>query len=452
MPSLQFAGKNWSPEDIDTAEETVLRVVAVHEPPFVSIRQEDDGSLTYDGYLFDIWKIMTQLLNLRYQMVPQMEDGGYGMLLENGTWTGMVGELAYGRADVALTWLWMREDRLRVINYLDAVPVEQSTDALYISTEATDDVVLNGEVMSSLLNPLQVNVWWVLLGTLLLLSLALRATVSFSGAEDTQTAGELTWTGCVQATFMSLVGQGWPSMPASLSGRTIALLLWMLYIIIHSGYTANLISHLTVSGDVRPITSLKQFSERPDWKLGMYPTHVILNDWRFSNDTYERQLYDRALNKDRFVPFYSDEESARNLVKPKVMAFIALEQLFYLIGDDACRLVPLQFKPKRKTLSYMVVAKGLTQKRLMNKALRKMNEVGLIVKLRKKWMKDSGICMYNADVKPLSLNNVVALLIIVPTGLAISFIVFTCEIVWYKWLSKLAVRKSSTRMLFTRVR
>ena len=117
MTSLQFVGRNWSAEAEDVLKREV-RVIAINDPPYIAIHPQPDGSYRYGGYLFDVWQMIAEALDLRYRVVPLL-DGGFGRLQENGTWTGMVGELAYGRADVGLSWLWMRKDRMQVVDYLD---------------------------------------------------------------------------------------------------------------------------------------------------------------------------------------------------------------------------------------------------------------------------------------------------------------------------------------------
>ena len=44
-------------------------------------------------------------------------DNQYGSLQSNGTWTGMVGELVAGRADIALANIGVGEERSRYVDY-----------------------------------------------------------------------------------------------------------------------------------------------------------------------------------------------------------------------------------------------------------------------------------------------------------------------------------------------
>ena len=74
---------------------------------------------------------MARELGLHYRMVPLLA-GGYDSLDANSTWMGMVGELAYGRADVALAGLLDRPDRRAVVDFIYSVAVVQDQASQHI--------------------------------------------------------------------------------------------------------------------------------------------------------------------------------------------------------------------------------------------------------------------------------------------------------------------------------
>ena len=444
MSSLRFVGRNWSAGTGDFfGVETELRVTAVHDPPYVSIQRLPDGSYMYDGYLYDVWKIIVQSLNIRYQLMPLL-DGGFGYLDVNGTWTGMVGEIAYGRADVALAWLWMRKDRLEVVDYLE-VPVERSSDRFYFSNNLEDAPSLTGDMFNSLLKPLHTNVWWMLLGTLLVVSMVLRGTGYLSRITVGPTTNEVTWIRCMMSIFMSLVSQGWSRTPSSLSGRTVTIFTWFLSFIILNSYTATLISHLTVGTVNQPISSLKDFLAQSDWMLTMAPDHIHLNDWKISGSQYERELYQRVANKDRFIPFRRTKKSALGCIRPKMLTYVNIDRLFYLIENEACSLVPLHEQPVKGTsYNYMVMTKTRNSLRLaMNHVMRKLDEAGILSALKKRWIKRPGLCVSSHGTKPVSFGNSLALLMLVPIGLVASFIILVLECAWLKWKESVVDREAA---------
>lgn len=63
------------------------------DPPFVTISGPPENH-TFSGYLIELWEAISGPLQLQYKY-QKLSDGvaGFGMQLENGTWTGLVGEL-----------------------------------------------------------------------------------------------------------------------------------------------------------------------------------------------------------------------------------------------------------------------------------------------------------------------------------------------------------------------
>ena len=63
------------------------------DPPFIYVDKSKQGNLAFSGFLVDLWRIVGQELNLTYQLLPPA-PGGFGALHPNGTWMGMVGQVA----------------------------------------------------------------------------------------------------------------------------------------------------------------------------------------------------------------------------------------------------------------------------------------------------------------------------------------------------------------------
>ena len=437
--SLLSVGKSWSKDDDYNRSglNPELRVTAFDDPPYILMQKNTDGTFRYDGYLYNIWQIVADMLNIRYRMVPPVQSG-YGNLDPNGNWSGMVGELVYGRADVALTWLHSRPDRAAVIDYI-YVPIDNNNDGFYLLGGSDGIPHIGPDMMSSLLKPLHSSIWWALLASLLVISVVLRATLRFSHAraEERQTVGEMSFGSCLLYTYMSLVAQGWNTVPNSLAARTVTIFSWALSIIILNSYTANLISFLTVVKVHRPIHSLREFSEQPDWSLAIPAGYGVVNDWQLSPDVYERELYRRTAHRQGII-ILDGTDSYRQSVHPKVLTFIDHRILISAIGEEACQLVPLLDLPPKKTPNYLVLAKGNPSlKRLMYKAMMRMAESGLISRLKSKWLDSiNTMCTTSSDVEPLSFGNVLASMMVLPLGIVASLVISISECVWVRQIAK----------------
>ena len=455
--SLLSVGRRRSLEDLETELVTgevleELRVTTVHNTPYMTIDPQPDGSYNCSGYLYDLWETIAKELNIRFRMVPLL-SGDYGSLHENGTWSGMVGELAYGRADVAVTTLDMRSDRAAVVDFLDVHPVQSAIYKFYVRAEPEEIPQLTLGIFSALFTPLHATVWWSLLAAVLALSVALRASMGISRAQikNRETSRDMTWSTCLLSCFMAIVGQGWASTPGSLSGRIVTLSCWMLGIIITTSYTANMISHLTVTSRLPPITNLKEFSEQPGWKLSVSPGHSSISDWKVSRDPYERELYRRTVTGQGFVPLnISTTKSTYKSIHGKVMVYVNFGALALPLGNDACLLLPVPDAPEKSANVFMAISKRRKQlRRNINRLLLKMGNSGLIKGLKDRWVfepKDS-MCETSSEYMAMSFTDILPVLLILPITMCACVVIFSLELFLFKYgvIRKLPVVAASYR-------
>ena len=343
-----------------------------------------------------------------------------------------MGELAYGRADVALTWLLFRQDRAAVVDYLDAVPVEQDQYSFYVAQGSGGAMPeLTPALFGSLLRPLHVHVWWSIIVSLLVISVALRVTQAL--VEKRLTRDDISWGSCLLSSFMSVVWQSWAGTSASLAGRTVTLSSWVLGMLIYFTYTANLISHLTVTTVGKPISSLREFSEQSGWLFSIEPGMGVLNDWKESGDVYERELYRRTVTGEDHIDLEMLFTVHRSL-EPQVMTYIDIRRMFYALGSDACALVPLLDELPNKSNDYMVMAKGRYELlRAINRVMQILNQAGTVSRLKRKWLNTSqGTCTSSGGFKEMALADMLAVLVIVPLAAIFSVCIFALELIFFK--------------------
>lgn len=64
------------------------------EPPFITKIETEDG-VRYEGYTIDILDEIARRLSFEYSF-HYVQDGEYGVLRSDGTWSGIIGEVARG--------------------------------------------------------------------------------------------------------------------------------------------------------------------------------------------------------------------------------------------------------------------------------------------------------------------------------------------------------------------
>ncbi|KAF0297698.1 Glutamate receptor 1 [Amphibalanus amphitrite] len=454
---LQFVGQPWTVSFNASLEPDVV-VTTMHNPPFVLIQRLANGTFLYDGYLVQLWELIAAELGLRYRIEPLL-SGGFGSVGENGTWSGMVGELAYGRADVAVTAIYLRQDRASVIDYLDSVAVARSYSTFYVRAGKDEGLPpVTAELFGSLLQPLHGSVWWAVLVSLLVLALVLRIALFFglsdrvqrttnissrSAGRKRESSGELTQGpvvdmglgSCLLFSFTSFVGQGWPDLPLGTPARLVAASCWALRTIIYTSYTANLISHMVVHSVALPIRSLKEFAEQPGWRLAIQPGHAILNDWRRSRDPYGRELYRRSVTRQGFIEINFKGDSVFELVQPKVMTFVNFDKVVFALGPEVCHLVPIPgLTVKSKDLFMGISKRRPALRRAINDILLKMKETGMLAELKARWIKSKDeMCVMKSEYQQMSLGDMFVVLIILPVAMVACAGICLIEWGWFRF-------------------
>ena len=68
--------------------------------PYVNLTQNDNGEFhLHNGMFVEVFKELSDLLNFTYT-VTTPPDGQWGALKEDGTWSGMVGQLETKKVDI----------------------------------------------------------------------------------------------------------------------------------------------------------------------------------------------------------------------------------------------------------------------------------------------------------------------------------------------------------------
>ncbi|CAL4208831.1 unnamed protein product, partial [Meganyctiphanes norvegica] len=121
---------------------------------------ETTGKKTYEGYCFELTEYLAEMKNFDYEFVFP-KDGQYGGRMENGSWNGLVGDLANGETDIIVAPLTMTSEREEVIDFV-APYFDQSGISIVIRRSKPEEslfkfmLVLRWEVWVSIMAALVV--------------------------------------------------------------------------------------------------------------------------------------------------------------------------------------------------------------------------------------------------------------------------------------------------------
>ena len=81
-----------------------LEVVSTLSDPYTMIKMDAlshgrTGNDKYEGFAVDLVQEISNIVGFNFTLTP---SSGYGSKREDGSWTGMIGEITEGRADMAI--------------------------------------------------------------------------------------------------------------------------------------------------------------------------------------------------------------------------------------------------------------------------------------------------------------------------------------------------------------
>ncbi|XP_023212971.1 glutamate receptor ionotropic, delta-1-like, partial [Centruroides sculpturatus] len=101
----------------------IWKLAAIKNPNYVTL-DKFQNQMT-GGRHFRVFKALHQKLKFRYTIVKPL-DVFYGRLLENGTWTEMVGKLSRKEADMGITPFYVTLDRFFVLEYSTTIDFQHT--------------------------------------------------------------------------------------------------------------------------------------------------------------------------------------------------------------------------------------------------------------------------------------------------------------------------------------
>ena len=223
---------------------------------------------------FDVLDTLKFDLNFTY-IVIQPNDGLYGQELDNGSWTGLVGELDKKQADIAVSDLSVTEQRSKVVDF---------TIGLFVGSAKL--YMLNPRQSFSWTTFIDVfdnNFWMSLSAVTAGISILFYVIFLFVDGESTIDVGT-----SVSTVILSLVALEIPVDPSRVPGRILVFTVTLVYGALNFwAYNAGLVSYLTVENLVFPIKSMKDLAEKSDYNLILQSGK---SDKVFSFDSIELKL------------------------------------------------------------------------------------------------------------------------------------------------------------------
>ncbi|XP_075248823.1 glutamate receptor 2-like isoform X2 [Convolutriloba macropyga] len=460
-----------------------LIVTSIIEPPFLMIKPEEKdgekhvGNERYEGYCMELAEMLAKDLGFTYE-IKLVEDSQYGSLVAgtNGTWSGMIGEVMTGVADLAIAPLTINADRQRVVAFTK--PFMNIGISIMIKRPQSK---LPGPL--SFLDPFSNDIWYGIIIAYCGVSLGLFLVARFSpiewqdkvayrevlscpsptrinqlkssqsvnsvlssGGAQTHTQAvyikhnDFTLNNCMWFSLGALMQQGTDIAPKAPASRIVGGVWWFFTLIIISSYTANLAAFLTVE---RMVTPINNADELPNQREISYGTRSSGSTKQFFNnsqiDVFKRMWeYMSSATPSVFEPSNNAGIARVRNSNGKYAFLIESAMNEYIQQQKPCDT--MKVGPNLDSKGYGIAAahnspwvKNITLKIL------KYQEDGALERLKTTWWVDKGECggsfssTSTDSTNSLGLSSVAGIFYILISGLALAMVSAVAEYVIKSW-------------------
>ncbi|XP_040031509.1 glutamate receptor 1a isoform X4 [Gasterosteus aculeatus] len=441
-------------------------VTTILESPYVMLKKNHEqlaGNDKYEGYIVELAAEIAKHVGYQYKL-KVVSDGKYGARdPETKMWNGMVGELVYGKADVAVAPLTITLVREEVIDFSKPFMSLGISIMIKKPTKSKPGVF-------SFLDPLAYEIWMCIVFAYIGVSVVLFLVSRFSPyewhAEDYEEGGEPQTPTQASATngmqgqtqtqqstnqqspeqtnefgiFNSLwfslgafMQQGCDISPRSLSGRIVGGVWWFFTLIIISSYTANLAAFLTVERMVSPIESAEDLAKQTEIAYGTLDAGSTKEFFRRSKIAVFEKMWSYMKAADPSVFVKTTDEGVMRVRKSKGKYAYLLESTMneYIEQRKPCDTMKVGGNLDSKGYG-IATPKGSPLRIPVNLAVLKLSEQAVLDKLKNKWWYDKGECGSKDSgrkdkTSALSLSNVAGVFYILIGGLGLAMLVALVE-------------------------
>ncbi|XP_037832009.1 glutamate receptor 2-like isoform X2 [Kryptolebias marmoratus] len=430
------------PNDTMGMENKTVIVTTILEAPYVMLKKNAElfqDNDQYEGYCVDLAAEIAKHCGIRYQL-KIVGDGKYGARdAETKIWNGMVGELVYGKADIAVAPLTITLVREEVIDF------SKPFMSLGISIMIKKPQKSKPGVFS-FLDPLAYEIWMCIVFAYIGVSVVLFLVSRFSPYEwtleepedgalplTTESTNEFGIFNSLWFSLGAFMRQGCDISPRSLSGRIVGGVWWFFTLIIISSYTANLAAFLTVERMVSPIESAEDLAKQTEIAYGTLDSGSTKEFFRRSKIALFDKMWQYMKSAEPSVFVKKTSEGVQRVRKSKGKYAYLLESTMneYIEQRKPCDTMKVGGNLDSKGYG-IATPKGSPLRVPVNLAVLKLNEQGTLDKMKNKWWYDKGECGFKDSTNKektsaLSLSNVAGVFYILVGGLGLAMMVALVE-------------------------
>ncbi|XP_046669515.1 glutamate receptor ionotropic, kainate 2-like [Homalodisca vitripennis] len=419
----------------------IVMIALTH--PYGMLKETADkkiGNDRYEGMGIDVIQELAALHGFNYTFRVQADGSSGNPDKVTGEWTGMIGEVLSGRADLAIADITITREREKdadfTLPFLD----------LGISILYKKPMKMPPNLFSFLL-PFSSHVWYATvaayLGVSLLLFVIARITPRewinpYPCIEEPKLLeNQFSLNNALWFTLGSIMQQGSEIAPIAVSTRMVAGIWWFFTLIMVSSYTANLAAFLTIESTHPKFRTVGDLANQKPLKIryGARAGGSTANFFRDSNDTTYTKMWQFMQENPDVMVATNEDGVARVMSNTEDYAFLMESTSISYEVQRKCDLTQVGGLLDNKGYG-IAMRKNSWYRGVLSSSIVQLQETGKLRLLYDKWWKEKrggGSCNDDepgGDAAELDLNNVGGVFLVLLIGASCACFIAFIELVW----------------------
>ncbi|XP_020797698.2 glutamate receptor U1 [Boleophthalmus pectinirostris] len=373
-----------------------LSITTIKEEPYAMSHGSE-----LEGYCIDLLTELAKRVGFTYK-VHLVKDGRYGAIDQSGQWSGMIGEVIRGEADLAVAPLTLTSVRERHVDM--STPFLQTGLGFILNKD-----LVTHESALSLLAPFSADMWVGLLIAFLLTGLSIFLVCRMSPSEWAEPDKEQT-TFTLLHSFWYITGaltlQGAGPHPKAVAGRVITAVWWLFAVLLLACYFANFYAMIHTDKKHASIRTFSDLANQDVIEYGAVEGGSTSQFFKTSKIALYQRMYEQMEKRRSFV---ANMGEGMRRAQEGNFAFIGEAVSLDLAVARYCSLTRSEEVVSERAYS-IAAPRGFPLMKNLSIAILELSESGTLAYLRNKWWARS--CMEDQEGGSLEAHDLRGLFVL----------------------------------------
>ncbi|KAK8404744.1 hypothetical protein O3P69_007767 [Scylla paramamosain] len=401
-----------------------LRCTTMPQAPFVYTSPPDrdlNVNIT-GGFAKEIWDALQEILGFTYSCrLPW--DRTFGVMDADGSWSGLVGELVEGHADVVVTALDHNDERAKAVTFVTGL--REIGYSMVVRRPG-----LMEQTWTSFTSELLPEAW---LGTIAFVVLAPPFLVLCACYSPFETERVTFKDAYILAIGAFAVQGSWLEV-RSVSTRIVFITIFMATLVVYAHYTSALVSLLTVASTSVGFSSLQELVQDGSYRFGFKSGTLLEQEFRKAHHSVFRDVWEELVLPHADSLVTEDHQGIAKATKEKYV-YMMEDNLYRSNYGNNCLVMQVRGR-YFTTQTGMALRRHSPLTKILDAQLIKFRDGGLLSRAWRRWQPMMTHCTAQSVVA-IELNHLFTAFLLLLLGMILSVVILPCERLHWRVVGRL---------------